>query len=235
MPFEADLSQRAIRCQRLRQLAYEMRIEAKMAEETLRELRITRSRVSRRLDRLWSSASRAHNNSRQARYGSDSGRARACDERYELLNLIIDEISDTLLDLSDRIAVAEDVFDDLSIRAEAAEKNANMATRRFKEFSKDRKRLVAELAGVPAVQLRAGAYEVRINSREFDKLDVYYNEPGRDPLGEGHGHIVLGFDCTVREHRPPMERAVQRVVPKPGSWLGKTPTVVPRESAPLAA
>lgn len=238
MPFETDLSRRGTRARHLSHQAYTLRVQAKTTEEELRGLRVTRSRIKRQLDGLWKSANYAHEKSRQARYGVDSGRIRACDGRYDLLNLIYDEISDALIELQEKIDKAEAVWDQLQYRAEAAEAMAREATERLRQFAEDRKLLVARLAGVPTELQVAGAYVVRVNSRSGDKLDVYYNLPGEDPLGEGHGHVVLSFDCIVREHRPPKERVLRRTPPKPSPALfaRRAQTKATRQlSVPLAA
>lgn len=221
MPFETEMKRRVARLQGLRRLAYELRTEARMAEEEHRGLRITHSRVQRELSALWSRANRAHNGSVYSQY--DAGRARTNAKRYGLLQRIVDELSDTLLELRDKIAAAEEVWTELVDRAEAAEIAASRAAARLDEFAQDRKHLIATIAGVPDPQLSTGAYVVRVNSRNDNKIDVYYNDVGLEPLGEGHGHIALNFDCTLRfPPRPPKQAAV-RIAPKPGSWLVRRP------------
>jgi|GEM_PF-6764272 len=234
MPFEADLSRRAKRSWHLSELAYGLRAEARGLDAKLKGMRATRSRIQRRLSKLCDSANRTHEKSCRARYVSP-GRVRACNNRYDLIHRIIEEISETLLDLQEQIDEAEMAYDTLRCRAEAATLMAEQASLSLKKFGEDRKHLVAWLAGVPDAQLQAGLYKVHINSREPNKIDVYYNLMGLEPLGEGHGHIVLSFDCSVREHRPPAktEGGVRRIAPKPSPGLFRR---APRQqSVPLAA
>lgn len=225
MPFEQELQRRTGNVRELHQQAYDLRVEAKAAEAKHRGLRITHARIERQLTGLWISANRAYERSMYAQF--DSGRARANGGRYELLNMVIDDLSDTLMKLKDEIDLAEEVWNELRDRAEAAEILASRAAARLSEFGQNRKDLVAGLAGVPEPQRSVGAYEVRVNSRT-DKIDVYYNHVGSEPLGEGHGHIVLSLDGTPRFHRKPEVPGV----PKPGSWLKRRPRQM---AMPLAA
>lgn len=189
--------------------------------------------IRRELDRLWWQVVNLHDKAERAHWANNHTGRRECYNEEDLVNQVIDDLSDVLMGLLDKAANLKERREALSQCLSAAERQVVRLMQRREETLRDRDRLVAQLARVPERYIRSGNFKVNQSSRYY-QYDVYYGGVGK-PDGPGHAHAAVSLEGEYLGTRHVGERRwTPRTQPaRPGHWL--TPAQRSRAKIPTAA